>query len=87
MYGELGLRKCLTLPNSEVPSEVAYLIEETSHLICARPVPVFEHAEILLFDYERFWQTRICSRQSCLELELITFKRWVLFSMVMERDL
>lgn len=51
-------------------------------LMCSRPAP--GRAEVLLFDPERFLQTSICSIQSCPELELTAFKKWVLFSKVIE---
>lgn len=54
-------------------------------LICSRPAS--EYAAIVLSDGERFWQTSICSRYSCPELELTAFKKWILFSKVIGRGL
>lgn len=81
------LKEVVTLWNSGVSNEVAYLIGDTSLLTSIWSRPASEHAEIFLpFNCERFGKPGSVLH-SCLELELTTFKKWMLFSEVIERNL
>lgn len=82
-----GLKEVVALWNSGVSSEVAYLIGETSLLTSSgqgQPLSMLKSSWLLIV---KDLANQDLVSIGCLELELTAFKKWILFSEVMERNL